>query len=469
MVYSKFFIIDILFLQYLSGVNFSDYIKLYNRMKKFSPWIFGILLASTLGSMATVYWKTQETASQPDLTSQTILVQTKDWVVQIQANGVVQALQKINLSPEDSGRIAKLYVNEGDRVQKGQIIALMDSERLQAQVNQYQASLNKAVADLKQKVAGTRQEDIAESKARVASAEALVAASQTRLNRAIVEMQRNQVLVQEGAISRNAFEEFVTKEQEARANLEAELARLKEQRESLKKAKNGLRPEEIAQAEAEVAQAKAQLVFYQSQFNNAIIRAPFAGIITRRFAQEGDFVTPTTSASNTEGATSTSIAELSSGLEIEARIPEASIAKINRGQFVDIQTDTYPNETFKGKVSLIAPRAVQENNITFFRVKVVLSNGQDKLKSGMNVRLTFHSQTIKNALVIPLAAVTTQPNGQTGVYVIDSQNAASFQPVKVSATSGDQVQVLAGLQKGDRVLMSPPSTEKIEGVDKIGF
>lgn len=440
-----------------------------NQIKKFSPWIFGILAIGTVGSVATVYWQTQETVPQTDFTSQTVLVQSQDWVVQIQANGVVQASQKINLSPEDSGRIAKLYVNEGDRVRKGQIIAKMNSERLQAQVNQYQASLNKAVADLQQKVAGTRQEEIAESQARVTSAKASLTAAQTRLERAIAEKQRHQMLVEEGAISRNAFEEYVAKEQEARANLEVEVARLKEQQESLNKAKNGLRPEEIAQGQAEVAQAKAQLAFYQSQLDNSVIRAPFAGIISRRFAQEGDFVTPTTSASTTEGATSASIAELSSGLEIEARIPEANIAKINRGQVVDIQTDTYPNQTFKGKVSLIAPRAVQENNVTSFRVKVTLSSGQEQLKSGMNVRLTFHSQTIKNALVIPLAAVATQANGKTGVYVPDSQHSVRFQPVQVSATSGDQVQVLAGLTKGDRVFLSPPSTEKVDGVDKVEF
>ncbi|WYL94426.1 MAG: efflux RND transporter periplasmic adaptor subunit [Gloeotrichia echinulata IR180] len=440
-----------------------------NRKKKFNPWIFGILVAGALGTATTVYLKTQQTSPQPDLTSQTVLVQTKDWVVQIQANGVVQALQKINLSPEDSGRIAKLYVNEGDRVQKGQIIARMNSEKFQAQVNQYQASLAKAEADLKQKLSGTRQEEIAETKARVASAQASVVASQTRLNRATAEMKRNQVLVQEGAISHNAFEEFVTKQQEARANVEVELARLKEQRESLNKAKNGLLPEEIAQGKAEVAQAKAQLAFYQSQLNNTVIAAPFAGIISRRFAQEGDFVTPTTSASTTEGATSTSIAELSSGLEIEAKIPEANIAKINPGQTVDIQADTYPNETFKGRVNLIAPRAVQENNVTSFRVKVALSTGQAKLKSGMNAKLTFLSQPIKNALVIPLAAVVTQPNGQTGVYIADEQNQAKFQPIKVSATSGDKVQVLSGLKKGVRVFISPPNNEKIEGVDTVAF
>lgn len=229
-----------------------------------------------------------------------------------------------------------------------------------------------------------------------------------------------------------------------------------------------MRPEEIAQAEAEVAQSKAQVAFYQSQLNNTIIRAPFSGVITRRFAQEGDFVTPTTSASSSEGATSASIAELSSGLEIEAKIPEATISKIKSGQTANIQADTYPEETFKGKVSLIAPRAVQENNITSFRVKVALTTGQQKLKSGMNVKLTFLSEPIKNALVVPLAAVVTQPNGQTGVYVA-RQNQVRFQPIKVSATSSNQVQVLAGLQKSDRIFITPPSTEKIQGVDTVGF
>lgn len=440
-----------------------------SRVKKLNPWIFGLLIVGTLGTTTAVYLKSQETASNQDISSQTVLVQTKDWVVQIEANGVVQAIQKINLSPEDSGRIAQVYVKEGDRVGKGQIIARMNSERVEAQVNQYRALLEKAKADLELKRSGTRSEEIAEVKARVATAEASVAAAQARLNRATEELKRNQMLAQEGAISQNAFGEFVTKQQEAKANLKTELARLKEQQQSLNKAKNGLRPQEIAEAEAEAAQAKAQLAFYQSQFNNTIIRAPFAGVITRRFATEGDFVTPTTSASSTEGATSTSIAELSSGLEIEAKIPEATISKINPGQTVDIQADTYPNETFKGRVNLIAPRAVQENNVTSFRVKVALSTGQAKLKSGMNAKLTFLSQPIKNALVIPLATVVTQPNGQTGVYVADEHNQAKFQPIKVSATSGDQVQVLSGLKKGVRVFTSPPNNEKIEGVDTVGF
>jgi HlyD family secretion protein len=439
------------------------------RVKKLNPW-FGLLIVGTLGITTSIVYLKSRDASRQDVTSQTVLVQMQeDWMVQIQANGVVQAIQKINLSPEESGRIAQLYVTEGDRVEKGQIIAQMSSDRIQAQVNQYQALLAKAQADLELKRSGTRLEEITEAKARVATTEASVAAAQARLNHATAELKRNQMLVQEGAISQNAFSEFMAKQQEAKANLEAELARLQEQQQSLHKAISGLRPQEIAQAEAEVQQAKAQLAYYQSQFNNAMIRAPFAGIITRRFAQEGDFVTPTTSASSSEGATSASIAELSSGLEIEAKIPEATISKINLGQTVNVQADTYPHETFQGRVSLIAPSAVQENNITSFRVKVALSTGQAKLKSGMNVRLMFLGEPVKDALVIPLAAVVTQPDGQTGVYIADEHNQAQFQVIQVSATNGDRVQVLAGLKKGERVFISPPSTEKIEGVDTVGF
>ncbi|MEO1559609.1 MAG: efflux RND transporter periplasmic adaptor subunit [Cyanobacteria bacterium J06632_19] len=440
-----------------------------SRVKKLNPWIFGLFIVGALGSATGIYLNTQKTSSSEDITSQTVLVQSKDWVVQIQANGVVQAVQKINLSPEDSGRIAQVYVEEGDRVKKGQMIARMDSERIEAQVNQYRALLDKAKADLELKRLGNRSEEIAEAKARVATAQASVTAAQARLKRATEELKRYQMLVQEGAISRNAYEDFFAKQKEAKANHQEELARLREQRWSLNKADNGLRPQEIAQAKADVAQAKAQLAFYQSQLNNMIIRAPFAGIITRRFATEGDFVTPTTSASSSEGATSTSIAELSRGLEIEAKIPEANISKINPGQTVEIQTDTYSNETFKGRVTLIAPRAVKENNITSFRVKIALSSGRDKLKSGMNVKLNFITEPVKNALVIPLAAVVTQSNEQTGVYVADEQNEIRLQLIKISATSGNLVQVLSGLKKGDRVFISPPNNENIEGVDSVGF
>jgi HlyD family secretion protein len=244
---------------------------------------------------------------------------------------------------------------------------------------------------------------------------------------------------------------------------------LREQRESLEKLRNGTRKEEIAQAEAEVAQARAQLQYYETQLENTFIRAPFAGTITRRFAQEGDFVTPTTSASSSDGATSASIAELSSGLEVEAKIAEASMPQIKLGQDVEIRADAYPDNVFKGRVRLIAPTAVKENNVTFIRVKVDLQTGQDLLKPGINVKLTFLGNQISNALVVPLAAIVTKKDGQTGVLVPDQNNKAQFRPVTVGVTSGNQTQILQGASKGERIFIQPPPDQKIDGVDTVAF
>ena len=442
---------------------------MFGKDKKPTSWLIGLVAAGVLGAAITAYLAFRSTTSKSDITNLIVEVTSRDIAVQIKANGVVQAVQNINLSPKEAGRIAKLYVDEGDRVEQGQLVAHMEDEQFKAQVNQYKAALAKAQADLALKRAGTRSEEISEGKARVATAEANVAEIQAKLDRAAEELKRNQFLAKEGAISQNALGEFLSQERSVRANLEAAVARLKEQKEGLEKLRNGTRPEEIAQAEANVAQATAQLQYYETQLKNTSIRAPFAGTITRRFAQEGDFVTPTTSASSSDGATSASIVELSKGLEVEAKVPEASIAQIKQGQSVEIRADAYSDDIFKGRVRLIAPRAVQDNNVTSFRVKVALQTGQDKLKSAMNVKLAFFGDPISNALVVPQAAIVTKKDGQTGVLVPDKKSQAQFRPVTVGPTSGNQIQILQGVSKGERILLSPPEGQVIPGVDTVGF
>ncbi|NEP02871.1 MAG: efflux RND transporter periplasmic adaptor subunit [Symploca sp. SIO2E9] len=434
-----------------------------------TPWIIGLVAAGLLGTVATAYLVFHSSTPNSDITDKIMVVTSQNLPVQIKGNGIVQAVRKITLSPKLSGKIDQLYVDEGDWVEEGTLIARMDSEQFQAQVNQYRALVTKAKADLAEKLAGSRPEEIAEAQARVIAAVARVAEAQARLERATEELQRQQVLAQAGAISSNALGEYLTKQKEAKAVLDSVAAQLKERQESLRLFRKGTRKEEIAQAQAAVAQAQAQLQYYETQLDNTMIRAPFAGIITRRFAQEGDFVTPTTSASSSDGAISTSIAELSSGLEVEAKVPEANIASIKPDQQVKIRTYAYSEEEFEGKVRLIAPRAVQENNVTLFRVKIALETGKDKLKSGMNVNLTFIGEEIEKAVVVPLAAVITKKDGQTGVLVPDQKHKAQFQPVTIGATSGAQTQILEGVSEGERIFIEPPADQKIKGVDTLAF
>jgi HlyD family secretion protein len=467
-------------------------------------WTFGIL---GMGVIAIgIFSLTQKRSPTEDamLMQQTIPVTVRQkWITQMQVSGVVRPLRRINLGPEDSGKIAQLFVNEGDRVQKGEIIAQMVSDRLQAQLQQYRAQVAKAEADLAEKRAGSRPEEIAQGRARLqqaqaeltqsmesspaelSQAEAQVQSAQVKTNQAKLQRDRYQLLLRERVISRENWEESNANYQTALfAGLEAEKrlkqtqvsraqeiarrrAAVEEAMQSLQRLQNGSRPEEITQAVAAVEEVRAQLAQYQVQLNNAVIRAPFSGIITRRFAQAGDFVTPTTAASVGEGATSTSIVELSSGLEIEAKVPEASIAKVQINQSVEIRTDAYSNQVFQGRVQLITPRAILENNITSFRVKIAILTGQTALKPEMNVRLAIRSHSINNARLIPLAVVMTEDKEKNVVYVVGKNNQPEKRSITLGASNDDQVQVLTGLQSGDRVFTTPPQDQPIEGVDMI--
>lgn len=438
----------------------------YRKDKRRKSWLTGLITVGLLGSAAVAFAIARTQTPEIDLANlQTVMVESQDLKVQIKANGLVQAVRKINLSPKDAGRIEELYVDEGSQVKKGTLIAWMDNEEFQAQVKQYQAGLAKAKAELAKKQTGNRPEEIDRAKAEVAENEAHVREAKSQLTLHRERVQRKLRPAKEGAISRDDLDQALTEERTARENLERAIASLAVAKHELALQMKGYRSEEITQAEAEVAQAEAQLKYYQTQLSNTLVRAPFAGTITRRYAQQGDFVTPTTSASSSDGATSASIAELSSGLEVEAKIPESSIARITPNQPVEIRSDAY-NKTFKGRVRTIAPRAIREDNVTSFRVKVSLQTGQDRLKSGMNIKLTFLSDKIKDAVVVPLAAVVTKKNGQTGVFMPDREGQIKFREVALGASSSTHAQVLEGVNRGDRVLITPPPGQAIPGVDE---
>ena len=430
------------------------------RLKPIPFWIIGLTAAGVIGAAIALVQLRQPPVS----TEQTVPVTQQDLTSKIQASGVVQAERIINLSPEDSGKIAELYIQEGDFVSQGQIIARMTNRRSQAEVAQYEAALAQAQATLAQQRAGARPEEIAEARARVATVEASINAAQTRLQQAQQELSRFERLAQQGAISANELNAYQTTAQESSANLVADQRRLEESQAVLTRLENGTRSEEIKQAEAAVAQANAQLTAVQVRFDETIVRAPFDGVITRRFAETGDFVSPATAASSSDGAASTSIAELSSGLEIEAQVPEASIAQLEVGQAVEAHSSAYPDQVFTGEVKLIAPRAIRDNQVTVFRVKVTLKTGQEQLKSGMNVRLTFVGKPINDALVIPLAAVVTESDGSTGVYV-SQEDGPILKPVQLGTTTGTQVQIIDGLDADEEILIEPPTDKIIEGVD----
>jgi HlyD family secretion protein len=434
------------------------------KVGRFRPWIAVTAAVGLLGTITITHNLLSQTDPSINSDKDTVLVQMQDLSIQIKSNGVVQPIRKVNLSPIEAGKIVELLVREGDRVTKGQVIARMDNEQLQAQVNQYKGVLARSQAELAQRLAGNRQEEIAKAAAEVTRYQAQLQEARSRLQLASKKLGRRQFLAEQGAITRESLDESQTEVRNAIDNVSQIEANLMVAHQELVKQRKGYRAEEITQSRALVAETTAQLQGVQIQLIKSLVRAPFAGTITRTFTDVGDFVTPTTSASTSDSATAASIAELSNGLEVEAKVPEASIARIKLGQTVEVRSDSYPDQVFKGRVRLIAPRAIQENNVTSFRIRVTLDTGLETLKAGMNVKLAFVGEPINNALVVPLAAVATQKDGQKGVWLVKDQQ-TRFQFIRLGSESGSQAQVLEGLQAGDRIRLSPPANQSIPGVD----
>lgn len=435
-------------------------LPLIGKVRNPSPWLIGLIAVGLVGTGTAGVLAVRNNAQVPDVSALTVPVQTQDLTVRITASGKVQPVQSVNLSPKTTGIVQELRVEQGDRVRRGQIIARMQSDDLGPRIAQAQARVAQTQAQLAKVENGNRPEEIAQRQADVAQAQARVNEARSRLNLANERLERNRLLRVEGAISQDALDVSENEARTAQATLNQVQATLRSSEQALEIARSGSRTEDIASARAQVAEAIANLQSVQVQQEDTLIRAPFDGIITQKYATEGAFVAPTTSASEATSATSTAIVALAEGLEVLAEVPEVDIGRIELGQTVEVRADALPDQVFQGRVKVIAPEAVVRQNVTSFQVRIELVTGQDKLLSGMNVDLTFLGDRLPQALVVPTVAIVTR-DGKPGVLVPDADNKPQFRPVTVGTTVEDETQILDGLAAGDRVFTDlPPGAQQ---------
>ncbi|MEN8447696.1 MAG: efflux RND transporter periplasmic adaptor subunit, partial [Cyanobacteria bacterium J06555_13] len=398
-----------------------------------------------------------------DLEALTVPVAATELTVRITASGTVEPIRTVNLSPKSAGTVQELFVEQGDRITQGQLIARMDSDQLNAQIIQNEASVAEARAQLQDAINGASGTDIAQAESAVAAAEAQLTDARSRLQLSESDLARTQSLYDQGAVSRSDLDRAISENRSAAAGIDQAIARIDEAEQRLIDQQDGNDAETIAQAEARLTRAQGQLQAVEVQLSDTEVRAPFDGIVTQRFASEGAFVTPTATASDVTSATSTAIIAIASGLEVIAEVPEADISKISVGQSVEVQADAYLEETFEGEVRLIAPEAIEQQNVTVFQVRVQLLTGIAQLRSNMNTNVTFLGDRLEEALVIPAVAVITQ-GGESGVLVPGENGRAEFEPVVLGAPTGDRIQILDGLDEGDLVFIDLPPGQSLENL-----
>ncbi len=465
-------------------------------------------------------------ASNKVLDELTVAAKREKLTMKIKSSGTITPRQTVNVSPKSSGKVMEMLVEQGDTVTEGQVIARMDASDLEQERQREEANVLAAEARLAQFRNPNRQEtvnqavsDVDGAKADVLRAEgelqraiALVSEStpvfendKSRLDFAASQLKRQQALRREGAISESVLEKARRDEQEARqlqlqnkevyrqrqaqkSQAEAQVQQAQAKLDGLQERRNQQNqsgsPGDIAIGEAQLGSAVAQLNAIKQKIADTEVRAPFAGLVTQRYASVGAFVTPTTQASSTtgSGATSTSLVAIASEVEVLAKIPEVDIGQVKAGLTGDMVVDAFPGETFKAKVRLIAPEAIEERDVRFFQVRLKLISGQRKLKSGMNTDIEF-SGPESEALLVPTVAIVTK-KGKPGVLVPDEKGNPKFQPVTAgiaqsgrsrrgksegdggagggAGKSGGKTQITEGLKEGDRVFIKLPDGKKLD-------
>ena len=254
---------------------------------------------------------------------------------------------------------------------------------------------------------------------------------------------------------------------ELRAQLRSTQAQLSRSRSELERRRTLVRQGGISQDnynsarsaflvdQAAVEAAQQRLDQRLKERNDLTVRAPFAGVVTARFADPGAFVTPTTSASASAGASSSSIVELAQGLEAVAKVPESDIGRLRVGQQASVRVDAFPDRRFAARVRQIAPRAEKLNNVTSFEVTLQLLSPPPELRIGMTADIDFNTGALPARTLIPTVAVVTE-DGKPGVLLVGPGNKPSFQPVSLGPSSGRDTQILQGLKAGQRIFIDLP-------------
>jgi HlyD family secretion protein len=295
----------------------------------------------------------------------------------IVASGSVEATEA-QLGFQVPGRIDTIAVAEGDRVTAGQLLARLDVTELQARRAQAAAQLDAARALLRELQTGSRTEDIA-------SARSVAGAAADRFNDAQRDLARTRQLFEGGAVSQEALDKAQTGFDLARAQRD-QAAQARQLVEA------GPRPERIAAQRAQVAQAEASVRQLDATLANAVVRAPFDGVITVKDREPGEVV----------GAGTPVLTVMNLGDRwVRIYVREDRVGAVRLGQAASITADTYPGKRYAGAVSYISsvaeftPRTVQtaeERVKLVYAVKVRITGdaGVD-LKPGVPADVTLGS------------------------------------------------------------------------------
>lgn len=345
----------------------------------------------------------------------------------VAADGVLFAKNQWNVMPNITAPVARFLVNRGDAVKKDQLLAVLENRGLVANVEANKGQVQQAQANLQNTEQASIPDSIVKAQTDVESAQEQYAAAKKVLD-------SRQELVKEGALARKLVDDAAVQFAQAKAQLDTA-------REHLRTLQAAGKQAQIDQAKAQVASAQGQLRSAETQVTYSEVRSPEAGMVADRPLYPGDIA---------QAGTPLMVVMDVSSVVARVNVPAAEASGVKVGQDATIKiSDTGQDIPAKVRVVSVAT----DPNSSTVQIWVEAPNPERKLKVGQAVHVTIVTGTIKNAMLIPVAAVLPGETGGTAVLVIDSDQVAHRRAVQLGVKQGDKVQVLSGVAPREDVVI----------------
>ena len=402
-------------------------------------------------------------------------VQVNTITEKVSASGKIFPVTEVKISSPVSGEVVELNIVEGDSVNQGQVLAKIDPEAYQSQVERGVASVNASKANM------------ANSKAQLENIRAQKEQVLSQLLNAQEVHKRNEKLFKEGVISNADFESSLVNLQSLEANLRASEASIKSAQQN------------VLASEYSIKSAEASLKELKTMLGRTTIVAPVSGIVSKLNVEKGEQVVGTMQMSGTELMR---IANLNS-MEVQVEVSESDIPRVNIGDKVDVEVDAYVDRLFEGKVRQIAnsannlgsgigAAALNSDQVTNFVVTIdILSRSYNDLintenkfpfRPGMSANVEINTSTVSDVLTVPVQSVTVRefeedadrlkrdasynPKDERFAEVVFVIDADSVRMLEVSTGLQDDkyIHIKAGLEEGMQVVTAPYSaiSKKLE-------
>lgn len=350
-----------------------------------------------------------------------------DLAKSVVATGKVEPITKVEIKSKASGIVKKLYIEAGDRVKQGQMLAELDRDEILASVRSQEAQLLSSEANLRAAEADLKRAEV--------DAEGPDVPLLKRAYERAAKMQK------EGVVSDSARDD-------AQRNYEMAL-----NRQQVGRAQVIVGTAKVKQAEADVQRQRANLAQLKEQLSYTTILAPIDGIVLSRDVEVGDAV----SSILVMGSAATLVMTIgdTSEVYVKGKVDESDVGKVYLGQPARIKVESFKDKTFTGKVTKISPMGTEKDNVTTFEVRVSITNPGGELKAAMTANAEIILEEHKNVLQIPEGALIYDKDKKASVEIPEpsAKDGKKKVSVQVGISNGAKAEILGGLKEGDQVVL----------------